>query len=644
MPPIEQDFIKAVSYLSNADRAEVLLALSQVKQWHEGQFRQSGEPFVVHPIATALFLAKLECSLPMLTAGLLHDVVEDGCTTLEEVERKFGTEVRNLVDAVTKLTKFRYEGKRSERQIASLRKMLLAASDDLRVIFIKIADRLNNVETLSALPPDKQERIARETLEIYVPFARMVGLWDVKRRFEEMCFPLAFLIEAREWHECILRRRGELLPQRHTAIERIGKITQVPTFVHLTLMTDYELYQKCAGNPLHLRDAGSVDSIQVLPEDPGSDARVCYALLGDIHQHFPVNPTAFRDFVSQPLPNGYRALHTKLFLAHDHQVLVRIQTKAMHEYATMRKISTWVEDRENALAKVLRALSVRAEKPEEYLDDLKENILQGMINVVTPSGEIVTLPRGASGIDLAAALDTAFLTHLAAVRVNGERREVTGELRDGDTVELLLSEEKDEEREAFFRQRAKTIVAKEDLRRMVNSVSPKKLQEEGRFLLVHECSKYLLPLTWLFRCSFLQGELAKRLKQENFHDLLEHIGAGVVAVDRATQEYQKLLSHPPGFFLRFLMRCRLMRCPAPLLPGTLVTIDVILADRPGVLHAITRCFAERRVNITGTNTYVVAPGVVCDRLGVEVKSSEEFSDLYDALLQVPGVRGVRRIR
>lgn len=644
MLPIEQDFIDAVSYLSDADRMEVLRALQQVKQWHEGQFRQSGEPFVIHPIATAIFLAKLECTGPTLIAGLFHDVVEDLCAELPDVKRLFGSEVALLVDAVTKLTKLRYEGRRSERQIESLRKMLLAASDDLRVIFIKIADRLHNIETIGALSSDKQERIARETLEIYVPFARMVGLWDMKRRFEEICFPIAFPLEAEQWHQRMARRREELLPERLSAIDRVRTVAQVQTEVHLTLMTDYELYQKCSGNPLRLRDSGSMDSVQVLPEDPCADARVCYEILGDIHQHFHINPTAFRDFVSQPLPNGYRALHTKLFLAHDHQVLVRIQIKSMHEYATMRKMSAWVGDREHALANVLHALSAREEKPEEYLHDLKENVLKEMINVVTPSGEIVTLPRGATGIDLAAALDTSFLTHLAAMRVNGEHLEVTGTLRDGDTVELLFSEGEENGRDALWRQRAKTIAAKEDLRRIADGMSREKLEEEGQFLLAHECSKHLLPLSWLFRFSSLQRELAERLKQEDFRRLLEQMGAGIVSVDRVAQEYQRLLSDAPSFLVRLFIRCRLIRCPIPLASGTMVTIDVTLDDRPGVLHAITRCFADRGVNIGGTNTYRVSQGIVCDRLDVEVKNREEFSDLYDALLQVPGVQGIQRVR
>lgn len=644
MFPVERDFMEACSYLSDADRTGVARALAQVKEWHAGQLRHSGEPFVVHPIATALFLAKLECDAPTLVAGFLHDVVEDGCATLEEVERRFGVEVSELVDAVTKLTKLHYEGKRSERQIASLQKMLLAAGDDLRVIIIKLADRLHNVETISALPSDKRSRVARETLEIYVPFARMVGLWDVKRRFEEVCFSIAFPAEAREWRERVARRREELAPERLAAVGRLRAAAQTPTEVRCAAMTEYELYQKYGGDPLRLRDAGSMDSVQVLPEDPRADARACYGILGDIHQHFRVNPTAFRDFVSQPLPNGYRALHTKVFLAHNHQVLVRIQTNAMHEYATMRKMSVWAREGENALASVLRALSAREEKPEEYLRDLRENVLGGMINVVTPAGEIVTLARGATGIDLAAALDTSFLARLAAVLVNGERREATGELRDGDTVELLFAEGKEGGRDALWRQRAKTIAAKDDLHRMAGGIAREKLEEEGRFLFVHECGKSRLPLWWLLHFSPLRRALAESLRQEDFSALLRNVGGGVLAVSLAAQGFWRLVEKPPTLALRLCRWLRVFPCPRQLQKGDVVTIDVTLADRPGVLHALTRCFADRGVNITGTNTYDVAPGVVCDRLGIEVKSAEEFSDVYDALLQVPGVRDVRRIR
>lgn len=644
MFPVERDFMEACSYLSDADRTEVERALAQVKEWHAGQLRHSGEPFVVHPIATALFLAKLECDAPTLVAGLLHDVVEDGCATLEEVERRFGAEVCALVDAVTKLTKLHYEGRRNERQIASLQKMLLAAGDDLRVIIIKLADRLHNVETIAALPSDKRSRVARETLEIYVPFARMVGLWDVKRRFEEMCFPIAFPAEAREWGERITRRREELASERNRAIERIRGATAAPVEVRLTPMTEYELYWKFGGNPLRLRDAASMDSVQVLPEDPRADAGACYGILGDIHRHFRIHPTAFRDFVSQPLPNGYRALHTKVFLAHDHQVLLRIQTKSMHEYAAMRKMSVWAREKENALAGVLRALGAREEKPEEYLRDLRENVLEGMINVVTPSGEVVTLAYGATGIDLAAALNTAFLARLAAIRVNGAQCEATRELRDGDTVELLFADGEGNGRDALWRQRVKTIVAKDDLRRMASGMSLEKLEEEGRFLLVHECGKHRLPLWWLLHFAPLRRALAESFGEEDFPALLRSVGGGAIAVSLVAQKFWRLLEESPTLALRLCRWLRIFHCPRPLRKGDVITIDVTLADRPGVLHALTRCFAERGVNITDTNTYDVAPGLVCDRLGIEVKSAEEFSDLYDALLQVPGVRGVWRRR
>ncbi len=632
MFPVERDFMEACSYLSDADRAEVGRALVQVKEWHAGQ------------IATALFLARLECDATTLIAGLLHDVVEDGCTTFDEVERLFGADVRMLVDAVTKLTRLRYEGRRNERQIASLQKMLLAASDDLRVIIIKLADRLHNVETLAALPADKQERIAQETLEIYVPFARMTGLWDVKRRLEEGCFAIAFREEAERWRDAVTQRRAELAPLRDAFIRHAPAIANVPVNARMTPMTDYELFRKCDRNIERLRESGAFDSALVLLRGGEERPGACYGVLGALHGGYHSRQGSIRDFIGQPLPNGYQALHTTLFLAHDHQVLVRIQTEAMEEYAGRRKYSAWMTDRSNPLYRALAGIHGRGSAPEQYIEDLRANVLAERINVFTPAGDIVTLPRGATGIDLAASLDTSFLMHLSSMRVNGERREVTGALHDGDTVELLLSEGEGGGRDALWRQRAKTIAAKEDLRNMAQAMPSEKLEEEGRFLLVHECSKYLLSLWWLFHCAGLQRELSEKFHQENIAALLRNLGGGVLAVSRVAQEYWRLLNAPSPLSLRVLRRMRILRCPRPLRPGEIVTIDVTLSDRPGVLHTLTRCFADRGVNITGTNTYTVAPGVVCDRLGVTVKSSEEFSDLYDALLQVPGVRGVRRVK
>ena len=199
----EKRLLDSIRYLSKGDQKEVARALERAKELHGDQKRASGELFVTHPVEVALYLAKIDAGKETIIAALLHDTVEDECISLKAVEDEFGSVVTKLVDGITKLSKLKYEGKREERQLASLRKMLLTANDDLRVIFIKLADRWHNITTIDALPQEKQERIALETLDIYVPFARLVGLWELKCHLETMCFPLAYPKESSEWHKAI---------------------------------------------------------------------------------------------------------------------------------------------------------------------------------------------------------------------------------------------------------------------------------------------------------------------------------------------------------------------------------------------------------------------------------------------------------
>lgn len=647
MERIEKRFREALEYLSPKDQSWVLTALDQVKEWHEGQERLSGEPFVVHPIATAMYLAQLECGPETLVAGLFHDAVEDERATLEEIRDGFGEEVMKLVDAVTKLTRLRYEGGRSERQIASLRKMLLAASEDLRVIFIKLCDRLHNIETIEALRPDKQERIARETLDIYVPFARLVGLWWMKQRFEEYCFPIAFRREAEEWSALVAKRRSELLPERLQFFAELKRSIQIPVVVELIKKTDYELFIRCGRNISLLQESSIIDSVLVMPENPHADASACYRILGDIHQHFPVKSASFRDCIGQSFPNGYRALHTTVFLAYQHLVRLRIQTKEMHEYATMRKYSAWMGDRQNDLYRALGSLHQQYLTHDQYIAELKENVLKEKVSVFTPSGEIITLPRGANGIDLAFTLDPNFLTDLSGMRVNGEEREVTSELHDGDTVELTLLGGRWKQRGVgvLLRQRAKTREATEALREVAAKLPADQLKSDGLSILEHECQKFRLPVWWLLHLKRIQEQLCRACGEEQFDELLCKVGAGYIPAQAVMQAYRQALGTPSSLIVRLLKLCNLLPRSRILNPTSMVVqLEITSEDRPGMVHDVTRCFAERKVNIAKITAFATPPQDALYKITIEVDDFEKFSELYDALLQVPGVKSVLRTR
>ena len=642
----EKRFLEAISYLSAEEKESVMHALKKVKEWHEGQTRESGEPYIVHLIATALYLAQLQCGPHTLIAGLLHDVVEDERATLESVEEHFGTEIGKLVDGVTKLTRVHYEGGRTERQVASLRKLLLAASEDLRVIFIKLADRLHNVETLNALRPDKQERIARETLDIYVPFARLTGLWWMKRRFEECCFPIAFGEEARMWHEHIAELRQTLRSGRLTFLGELEKAIRIPVFVQLSEMTDYELFEKCGHNIRLLSEMSIFDSILVVPKDLNVDASVCYTILGDIHQHFAVRPRSFLDFIAQPLPNGYRALHTTVFIAYNHEVRIRIQTNSMKEYDRNRVYATWVHDRKNDLYRALRHLHQHVGDHEDYLSDLRNDLLKEKVLVFTPSGEIVALPRGSNGIDLAFALDPEFLSRLSKMRVNAELCEVTHALKDGDTVELIFhnGEESNGGHEVLWRQRAHTTQAKEALRSAAQSLPEEELQSDGRVILEHECRKFGLPVWWLFRFRHIQDHVCSLCGERRFDEILRKVGAGILPVQKVAELYQQVIGAPRSLLVRLLTWWNLLWRLRSINPhASIVHLEIVSEDRPGMLYDLVRCFADRKMNIIRAQSTPMRTKSTLHRIVVTVDDFRTFSDLYDALLQVPGVKSMVRL-
>lgn len=649
MEAAEQQLLDAITYLPPDEREEVRRALNKVKQWHTGQKRESGEPFIIHPIRTAMSLARLECGAHTLVAGLLHDVVEDGAATLESVRSEFDEDIAKLVDAVTKMTKLRYAGRRSERQIQSLRKMLLAASDDLRVIFIKLADRLHNIETIGALRPDKQERIARETLDIYVPFARMTGLWWMKHMFEERCFPIAFGAIADRWSKAVRAERDLLAPARATCIKKIVGIASLPVDVGITHMTDYELFVKCNRDEDLLVDTSLFDSISVILTTDRSSVADCYRILGDVHQHFPIRIGALRDFISQPLPNGYRALHTTVFLDHNHQVRMRIQTKAMRDYATMRSFSSWVNDKKNALYAALQVLHKRYYEPEEYLRELKEGVLKDRISVFTPAGDILSLPQGATGIDLAFAISPDFLPRVRGMRIDGAEYEATHVLFDGDTVDLILHEgapdDDAQSSHGLWYRHAKTSEAKAALQKEAATLPDETLIRQGRMMLENECRKYLLPVGILLNISSLYQRVAHACGRETMEVVLRDLGAGLLPIENVVSAYQHIVFAPPTLFVRFLVWLRILPRPHRLRDKTsMVQLEVHALDRPGMVYDITRIIADRGMNLKKIVAYSTASGEGVHEIWVEVESFDAFSDLYDALLQVPDMKSVWRVK
>jgi len=639
-----QQLREAVTYLRPAARDDVLRALACARQYHEGQTRSSGDPYVTHPIATALTLTKYKVDRDTLIAALLHDAVEDKRVTFDGILEQFGSVVANLVDGVTKLSLQQYGGRRAERQVASLRKMLLTANDDLRVIVIKLADRLHNVETIGSLPREKQERIAGETLDIYGPFARLLGLWDVKTAFEEACFPIAYPEESALWRSAVVAARAAVEEERRTFVARVNAETTDDVEARLEQMTDFNLFQKLNRNLESLQETRNMDFVSVIVQS--EDPVACYQAMGEIHTHYPVRFASFKDYVANPQPNGYRALHTTIFLSRDHEVRLHIQTARMHAFATDRDLAAWLTDAGNDMRRALGGLHAAHLDDKQYIADLRGTVLGGRISVFTTAGDVLTLPEGATGVDFAFALNPDFLARLSGIRIDGEAREATYKLRNGDTVDLVLANGRERGApRSLWASKAKTLEARTSLRRSLRHRSRRTRRELGADLLRQECRKRRLPLWSLFQVKSLQRKLTEALGMESFDALLEKIGSGEIPVGTVVGAYRDCVSSPASWVvtlfkvLRLLPRTHVMNAEA-----SLIGIEVYAVDRPGMIYDISRCAAERKLNIAKFAVFALPRGDALYKIRLEVRNFEEFSDFYDALILVPGVRTVLRKR
>src|SRR3989338_956902 len=637
--------LAAIGYLPQPQQEQVLLAVKRAEKFHEGQQRDSGEPYITHPLAVAEYLARLEASATTLKAALLHDVVEDSHTTLEEVEREFGKEVAHLVDGVTKLSHLRYEGKREQRQVASLRKLLLTAHGDLRVILIKLADRWHNIETIQGLRADKRDRVALETLDIYVPFARLAGLWDMKSRFEEVCFPIAMPNEYALWHEKIAQVREAVAPERQAFIARVNMATKEDVHGEIQYMTDYEIYSKLQGNLHRLKDVQNVDTALILLLGTIQPME-CYRVLGEIHALYPTSSLSFRDYINAPQPNGYRALHTTIFLGKEHRLRLRIQTNQMYEYVAKRKFSSWVPEEVTDIYSALGLLLKATFEEQQYLKDLRETILKERMNVFTSSGDVITLPQHATGVDFAFRVNPDHISYLQAIRVNGNLREATHILQEGDVVELVLAKNgagTNGTIPTIWVDKVKSVDAREKLRQSLGQSPFEDQVIAGSEILNQELQKRRLPRWWLFHLNKIQSQLAQKMGKASFDDLLSDVGTGLLSASKVIDEYILMLQIPSIWttrilhFFHLLPRSRVLDKEAKVMD-----IEVYAEDRKGLIHDVTGCFAERDINIAKFEVFAVPPKDALYKIRLEVKNFDTFSDLYDALVQIHNVKQVLR--
>lgn len=440
--------LKLHKYLKPDDINQIWVGYRYAFQAHDGVVRKSGEPYITHPVSVACIMADLHMDVPTILAALLHDVVEDTDVTTQDIKAQFGAQVAELVDGVTKLDKIEFESA-SQAQAENFRKMFLAMSQDVRVILVKLADRLHNMQTLEAMKPEKQRRIAKETLDIYAPIANRLGLNDIYQELEDLSFQYLYPMRFRAISKAIMAARGnrkEVVTKILDAISQLLKSMNIDAEVSGREKHLYSVYKKMSGKTTAFSQIYDIYGFRVIVKDLSS----CYMALGVIHGLYKPIASKFKDYIAIPKANGYQSLHTTLFGPFGTPIEVQIRSQEMHSIAEAGVAAHWLYKASDAQLTVLqqqthrwlqRLIDIQSESVDsvDFLEHLKIDLFPDEVYVFTPKGRIFALPKGATAVDFAYAVHSDVGNCCVAVRINQELAPLRTELHNGDHVEIITA-------------------------------------------------------------------------------------------------------------------------------------------------------------------------------------------------------------
>lgn len=435
-------------YLTQEEIEQVWAAYRYADKAHHGQTRKTGEPYITHPVSVTCILAKLHLDIPTLLAALLHDVVEDTGVVSAEIGEVFGKQVADLVDGLTKLDKVELQTA-TQAQAENFRKMLLAMSQDVRVILVKLADRLHNMQTLEAMKAEKQKRIARETLDIYAPIANRLGLNPIYQELEDLSFKYLYPTRYRVINKAVKAARGnrkEVITKILSAIEDQLKDAKLVAEVIGREKHLYSIYKKMTGKTVKLSQVNDIYGFRIIVKDTAS----CYLALGALHALYKPIPGRFKDYIAIPKVNGYQSLHTTLFGPFGTPIEVQIRSEEMHNIADAGVAAHWLYKTTDAhLTKLqqqthqwlqrLVEIQTESEDSYEFLEHFKVDLFPDEVYVFTPKGKILALPRGSSAVDFAYAVHSDVGNSCVAVKINNELAPLRTEMRNGDNVEIITA-------------------------------------------------------------------------------------------------------------------------------------------------------------------------------------------------------------
>jgi len=528
----KEELVKLIeSYNPEVDKEKVCKAYDFGKLKHEGQFRQSGEPYFSHPVQVASMLAEMKMDTSSICAALLHDTVEDTDATLEDIENLFGHEIARITDGITKLAIIKFRSDK-EKQAENFRKLVLAMSDDIRVLLVKLADRLHNMRTIHFLPKEeKRKRIALETIEIYAPLAERIGIHKIKEELEDICFEVL----NHEARESIITRLNYLRAEGgETVIKKIieelkqkTKEAGLNATIYGREKTKYSIWKKMQRKNISFEQLSDIMAFRIIVDDIQS----CYHALGIIHGLYPTVPGRFKDYISLPKPNGYRSLHTTVIGPDNNRIEIQIRTLQMHEEAELGVAAHWLYKQSDSKAdtkqyrwlRELMDIMDQTQRPEETLENTKLELYQDQVFCFTPNGDLISLPKGATPVDFAYAVHSRLGDTTVGAKVNKRIVPLNTVLNNGDQVEISTS--KNQMPSPNWERFVVTGKAKARIRRFVRMQQQEEYMTLGRAMLQkvfkqEECS---------FQEKSFTPEVCKKFNLDTFENLVSNVGSGNIS-------------------------------------------------------------------------------------------------------------------
>lgn len=543
-----EQFLQLIKQKYNeTDYKEIERALDFAIEAHGEQKRASGDPYIIHPIGAATTLAQMNLDPTTIVAALLHDVVDDTPRTIEDIEQIFGKEVVFLVSGVSKLGKVRFPKEKVviepietridqpiDPRMENLRRMFVAMAEDLRVIFIKFADRLHNMKTLQFLPPDKQRRIALETLEVYAPLAYRLGMWEMRSQLEDLAFPYVY---PKEYYWLLLNVE-ERYEERKRYLERIQPLAQdllkkegIEALVVNSRAKHYwSLYRKLLRYQMNFDQIHDLIALRVILKTVAE----CYEALGIIHLTWKPLPGKIKDYIALPKPNGYQSLHTSVFCEGGKITEFQLRTSQMHEEAEYGAAAHWSykegigskKQRSYNWIKQLSQWQTHEQGSKDFFESLKIDFFQDRIFVFTPKGDIIDLPEDATCVDFAYAIHSNLGDHCMGAKINGKMAALDTPLKIGDQVDIVISKTQRPNRD--WLDFVKTNVARNHIKKWLRSASSDQNFLEGKQIIEKEL-KQLKSTTWDAISQERKSSVAKILQFSSPDQVLISLGSGDIS-------------------------------------------------------------------------------------------------------------------